>query len=416
MNLDFNPKPSRIMHIDLNSCFASIEQQANPLLRGKPMVVAAYESANGCVLAASKEAKLLGIKTGMRVKDARTLCPSVIIRGSDPDKYRNIHLALRNLFSDYTFDFHPKSIDEFVLNLEGYPCLLGSSMESIALEIKRRIKNEVGDWLTVSIGIAPNRYLAKIASNLKKPDGLSEINKDNFYEIYERLSLTDLTGIKEANARRLNAKGIKTVLDFYNAPVWHLKASFHSIISYYWYMRLHGYEIDDVEFGRRSYGNSYSLPISYSDVADLSPILSKLVEKTCSRLRRANYQAKGVHLAVLYKNGMYWHKGHTLPYCVFDAADVYREAFRLLCKSFRSPVRNIAVSVFNLKKADVLQLSLFEDVVRKKQKTDAQDTILTRWGDYVVGSARMLHAKKLIPDRIAFGGVKELEEFTRDAN
>ena len=115
-NLPFNPKPSTIMHIDLNSCFATIEQQANPLLRNRPIAVAAYITGNGCILAPSIEAKKLGIKVGMRVREAKLLCPSLQILAPDPWKYRNIHTRLRDLISTYTADFTPKSIDEFVLN------------------------------------------------------------------------------------------------------------------------------------------------------------------------------------------------------------------------------------------------------------------------------------------------------------
>src|SRR5687767_12723943 len=110
--LNFNPAPSRRMHIDINSCFATIEQQANPLIRGKPVVVAAYTTPNGFILAASIEAKAMGIKMGMQVKEGKQVCPKLIVLPSDPWKYRNVHLKLRKLISDYTNDFEPKSIDE----------------------------------------------------------------------------------------------------------------------------------------------------------------------------------------------------------------------------------------------------------------------------------------------------------------
>jgi nucleotidyltransferase/DNA polymerase involved in DNA repair len=119
--LPFNSKPSTIMHLDLNSCFATIEQQANPLLRGRPIAVAAYTTQSGCILAPSIEAKKFGVKTGMRVREGKLLCPDLQILGPDPWKYRNIHVQLRDLISRYTANFVPKSIDEFVLNFEGYP-------------------------------------------------------------------------------------------------------------------------------------------------------------------------------------------------------------------------------------------------------------------------------------------------------
>jgi len=176
------------MHIDLNSCFATIEQQANPLLRGKPIAVAAFKSPGGCILAPSIEAKRYGIKTGMRVKEGKMLYQDLIVLEPDPWKYRNVHLSLRKILETYTNDVAPKSIDEFVLNLEGFPAMR-KGLINVGNEIKKRIREEVGDWLKVSIGIAPNRYLAKTAAGLKKPDGLETINFENYAQVYESLEL-----------------------------------------------------------------------------------------------------------------------------------------------------------------------------------------------------------------------------------
>lgn len=400
------------MHIDLNSCFAAIEQQANPLLRGKPVAIAAYTTPNGCILASSIEAKRYGIKTGMRVKDGKILYPNLIVLPPDPWKYRNIHLKLRKLLSGYTDDLNPKSIDEFVLDLK--VVAQSKTMRSMANEIKVRIKKEIGEWLTVSVGIAPNRFLAKLASSLHKPDGLDEINKDNFLKIYSKLKLTDLPYIKLRNAIRLGSVGIQTVCDFYYFPLWKLKAAFCSINAYYWYLRLRGWEIDDVEFGRRSYGNSYALPKPFVSLSELSPILSKLVEKTGFRLRCAGYAARGVHVAVGYRDGTFWHMAKSFSKDLFDSREIFKKAMLVLsiCP-YEKPVRNLAVSVFGLSKKSDFQLELFEDNLKKKSLVDAADKINKRWGDFVITSGRMLYLdESAVPDKIAFGGVKELEEFT----
>jgi DNA polymerase-4 len=410
-SLTFNPKPSTILHLDLNSCFATIEQQANPLLRGKPVAVAAYTTLSGCIIAPSVEAKRLGIKVGMKVKEGKLLFPGLIVLPPDPWKYRNIHLGLRRILSDYTDKFYSKSIDEFVLNLEGYPAYKKGMFET-ASEIKKRIKAEIGEWITVSIGIAPNRFLAKTAAGLHKPDGLDEINKGNFKKIYSTLALTNLCGIKVRNTVRLNTMGIYTVLDFYKAPYWKLKAAFQSVLGYYWYLRLRGWEIDDVVFARRSYGNSFALPKALVGIHELSPILSKLVEKTGARFRRAGYKVQGVHLAIAFRDGGFWHKGVGLSKEVFDSRDVYKTAFRLLSRCpYKKPVRELAVSVFNLKSEDSLQLGLFEDVERKERLVAAVDKVNERWGDFIITPARMMGTKEVVMDRIAFGGIKELEEF-----
>lgn len=403
------------MHIDLNSCFAGIEQQANPHLRGKPVAVAAYTTPSGCIIAPSVEAKRLGIKVGMKVKEGRLLSGDLIVLSPDPWKYRYVHLKLRTLLGNYSSDVVPKSIDEFVVDFSRFPALpYPKDVLNIAVEIKKRIKAEIGDWLTVSIGIAPNRFLAKLASNFHKPDGLDEINGENFLHCFKKLKLTDLPYIKTRNALRLNGVGINSVIDFYSAPLWKLRAAFASINSYYWYLRLRGYEIDDISFSRKSYGNSYALPKPFSEVADLSPIVSKLTEKMGFRLRRAGYMAKGVHLAIGYKNGFFWHKGITFEKELFESGDIYKKILTALYLSpYRFPVRDIAVSVFGLRKIASMQLNIFEDVLKKKRLSDAVDRINERWGNFIIASGRTFRAEKeSVPDRIAFGGVKELEEFT----
>lgn len=408
--LPFNPKPSTVMHIDLNSCFASIEQLADPFLRGKPVAVAAYDSPRGCIIAPSVEAKRLGISVGMQVQQGRQLCRNLIVLQPDPDKYRAVHRSLRKLLSDYTDQLSPKSIDEFVLNLEGFPALK-QGMPHVAREIKTRIKKEVGESLTVSIGIAPNRYLAKVAAGLRKPDGLDVIDAANYRDVYSRLQLMDLPYIKQRNSVRLNTHRIYTVMDFFNADVKTLRSAFQAITGYWWYLRLRGWEIDDVEFGRHSYGNSFALPKPLSTPEELAPILNKLTEKTGQRMRAGGYQCGGVHVSLAYTDGGHWHKGMKIKRAVFDSREIYAAAFRLLCAApYRKPVAILAESVFDLQKAAAQQLGLFEDIEQKQRLTDALDQINSRWGNFVITPARMLGTDSLAPDRISFGGVKELEE------
>jgi len=401
--MDFNNNVGRIMHIDLNSCFATIEQQANPILRGKPIVVAAYDSPGGCILAPSTEAKRFGIKTGMRIKDARLLLPNFKVLEPDPDKYRFIHLKFRKLLKKFTNEVVPKSIDEFVLNFENYELVAGDLL-GVANEIKKRIKTEIGDYLTVSIGIAPNRFLAKTASNLKKPDGLEEINYKNFLEVYSRLSLVDLNGIDVRNKIRINSVGIKDVVDFYKADLARLRAAFKSVNSYYWHLRLRGWEIDDFEPGRKSFGNSYALPYQ----TDLRPILQKLCVKTGERLRAGKYLAHGVHLSLSFKDRSYWHQGKSFKKDIFDSRDIYKEATQILNGVGEiKPVHVLAVSVFNLVKKTSSQLDLFSDVIKMERLVKAADSTNKKWGEFVLSPARMFETK-LVKDRISFGGVREL--------
>jgi DNA polymerase IV len=412
INLPFNPKQPTLMHVDINSCFATIEQQANPKLRGKPVAIAAYSTPNGCILAASVEAKRLGIKTGMCVKEGKFIYRDLIVLEPDPWKYRDVHLKLRKLLRTYTEDLVPKSIDEFVMNLEGYPAFK-MGMRAIGRDIQQKIKTTIGEWIMVSIGVGPNRFLAKTAAGLHKPNGLDEINSSNFLEIYRGLALLDLCGIKQRNSARLGSVGIYSVLDFYDTPIPRLISAFHSIVGYYWYLRLHGWEIDDVGFGRHSYGNSYALPKPFKTLEELSPILYKLVEKTGRRLRNGGYRARGVHVAVSYRDGTYWHHGHVLGKEVFDSRDIYKEAYRILCGSpYKTPVAILAESCFDLVNINTVQTHLFDDVWKKESLVSSLDKITEKWGEFVITPAKMLGTCGYVPDRIAFGGIKELEEFT----
>lgn len=404
------------MHLDLNSCFATIEQQANPKLRGKPIAVAAYATPSGCILAASIEAKRLGIKTGMRVKDGRLICPSLIVKEPDPWKYRNVHLSLKQLILEYTDQVVPKSIDEFFLNLEGCPAY-AKGMLVVGREIKARIKREIGDWLTVSIGIGPNRFLSKTAANLHKPDGLDEINHLNFRPVYQTLELPDLCGIAGKNMARLNSAGIYTVAGMFEAPVWQLKAAFLSILGYYWYLRLRGWEIDDVGFKRGSYGHSFALPKPLVGFAQVAPILTKLTEKMAQRMRRAGYVAQGVHLSIVYRDLSHWHMGKKTHRLLFESRDIYKQIVKLFGQCpYNKPVRELAVSCFNLTLKDSLQLDLFGVIKKQVSLTQALDTVNERWGNFVITPARMLGTGDVVHDRIAFGGIKEIEEFTLNPN
>lgn len=397
--MEFNGIIPTIIHLDINSCFATIEQQANPKLRNTPIAVAAYTTNSGCILAASVDAKKLGIKTGMRVAEAKKIFPRLKVLLPDPPKYRFVHKKIKRILDAYSDNVIPKSIDEFVFHL-GLPH--NTDISQVCLEIKERIKKEVGEYITVSIGISTNRYLAKIASNLKKPDGLSEINKDNYIYIFSKLSLTDLTGIKKGNSNRLNLYGIKTVQQFYNAPVWKLKLAFGGIGGLYWHTRLHGFEVDDFKTTRKTYGNSYAPPPNKAHLK--FEILSKLCQKTGFRLRRAGLISQGVHLSISFRDGSFWHKGVKSKRAIFESGDIYKEALNILseCPNNDLP-RVIAVNVFNLSSDKTLQLDIFSDQVKKTNLTKAMDSINQKWGDFCLHPARMTSDSTIVQDRISFG-------------
>lgn len=400
-SLSFNPAPASVMHIDLNSCFASVEQQANPLLRDKPLAVAAYAKPYGCILAPSIEAKQWGIKVGMTVKQGQELCPWLIVKEADPNKYREVHSRFQALLSDYTSHLISKSIDEFALYVGDYPAFQRGAI-SIAKEIKSRIKDEVGDWLRVSIGISTNQILAKLASGINKPDGLDIIDVNNYQEIFKRVGLRDLCGINYRNEARLNRVGIFTVTDMYNATIQDLKSAFESVLSRYWYTRLRGWEIDDVEFARRSYGQSYVLP-KPMDRETWLPILAKLIEKATRRMRRSGYKSRGIYLYIRYSDHTSWHKSHKFKESLFDPRDIHKLALAVHDQYAPDKMaRMLAVSCIHLTKANH-QPTIFEDFLKKTRLIASLDTLNNKWGEYTITSARLLGSESHVRDAIAFG-------------
>lgn len=428
----FNPSPPEIMFIDLNSCFASIEQQADYLLRGKPVAVGAYTTPSGCILAASYEAKRCGVKTGMRVWEGRKLCPDLIVVPSDPPKYRYINKQLFKLFSEYSPDVFVKSIDEMVLVMSETPALrkylnqtgsVREAMHSLGLEIKKRIVDEVGDSLRVSIGIAPNRYLAKIASGLEKPDGMSVIDIGNYLDQLSRFkTVEELNGIKKGYGNRLRLHGITSALEFYHASIETLKMAFHSVVGYHWWLRLHGWEADDRDVVTRSIGHSYALPRHYSTTdVRLQQILNQLTARMARRMRQSGFQAKGIHLGLViagdsevgpsprHSSGKtfqksYWHKSLYFSQPLFTSSDLHRQAQSLLRQApTNARVRLIDIASRHLVPLRLGQQSLFDDDTQKWALTKAIDEIQSRWGELAIMPGKMLNISDEIVDRIAFG-------------
>lgn len=399
----FNPNISTWMHIDLNSCFATIEQQANPHLRGKPIVVAAYATDYGCILAPSIEAKTYGIKTGMRVKEARKICPLLITLECDPPKYRFVNKQLQKLFSQYSPHVSVRSIDEMLLDFKNLPILQKKSMQDIGQEIKTRIKKEIGDWLTVSIGISTNPYLAKVAAGLHKPDGLDEINKENSKEIFLKMPLVKLPYIKDKNAIRLNRFGIWTAYDFYLASPTTLRYAFHSITGEYWYLRLHGFPVDEIEWTQKTIGHSYHLSKFTNNRKEVEKILCKLVEKMARRIRKHAYTAQGIYVSCLYDDHTYWREGRLFQTEMYTSSDLFKAACTLLNHSPQKKIRVLSVSSYRLAKNIYSQLSLLHDEDKKRKLSQALDTINNHWGEFSIIPATMMNMETTIKDRIAFG-------------
>ena len=247
--LPLNTARAMIMHIDLNSCFATVEQIVNRL------------GGHAAIITASYEAKARGVGTGMRTHEARRLCPGLVVLESDPPKYRYVYHQLMRIMSEYSAHVRMKSIDEGVIDMtEAPPETRARDMLAIGREIKQRLYREVGQAMRCNVGVGPNRFLAKTAASLHKPDGLTLIDHTTLAQQLGQLRLTDLTGIAERTAAKLRAVGITTPTEFLAADEATLRQLvFKSIDGSKWYQRLRGYEVDKHDSPLRTAGRQYVL-------------------------------------------------------------------------------------------------------------------------------------------------------------
>jgi DNA polymerase-4 len=406
-----NKEKAMVMHIDLNSAFATAEQQAHPSLRGKPMGVTNRLSKECCVIAASYEAKALGIKVGMRRSEAVAICPKFILLETDPPKYNDVYQKLIKIMRSYSPKIKMKSIDEGIIDFHGLePVLNGRSLEDIGYEIKQRVKDEIGDWMRINIGIGTNRFLAKQAAGWHKPDGLDTIDHTNLLAYYKQMKLTDLNGIAEKNEARLNSMGITSPLDFINASEMLLKKQvFRSITGTYWYQRLRGYEIDDNETQLGMVGRQWVVKDPSAKNSYLLPCLSFLCETTGMKLRYREVEARGICVWVSYQNGEFWQGKKMYKSTYYTNQEIYRRALEQFNRRPEGIVRTMGIYCYMLTPSQRSQLSMFDDIAKKDWLTKAVDEINDFYGTFTVYAGTSLEGKKIIKQKIPFGGTEYFE-------
>lgn len=425
MNSGLSPARPLVMHIDLNSCFATVEQQARPLLRGKPVAIVNRRTEHTAIVTASYEAKAMGVKVGMKLRDAQKLCPGIIGVESDPAKYRYVYHKLMSIMSDYSPSFTMKSIDEGVIDFNDSPVAVRErDMEEIGREIKQRLKDEVGCAMRCNVGISTNRFLAKTAAGLHKPDGMDVLTSHNIRDVFSTLELTDLTGIAARNEHRLNMVGIYTPLQFLGAdPELLAKVVFKSVCGYQWHQRLRGWEVDDVQYDLKTAGRQYVLEQRNLPRGEVLKHLHTLAEATGAKLRGQGKSARGVGVyARLYgaeglgesngrwgRKGNYWHQKYLAPLPFFSNRAIWAIASRLFSNVPAGDVREIGMHVYHLEDGLGDQLTLFGDeLAREQQVTWAIDEINARYGEHMIHTADTLHSSDIVKTKIPFGSTRYL--------
>jgi len=373
-----------IMHIDMNAFFASVEQQSNPALRGKPVAVSGSESRT-VILTASYEARAYGVKTGMTLWEARQKCPELILVPTNNRLYTWVSSRIIDILRDYTPLVEVFSIDEAFLDITGSTGLFGS-VERICSLIKSRIREDHG--ITCSIGIAPNKLLAKLASDMQKPDGLTVIEPGDVDRILESLPVKELCGIGRKTEQQLLMLGIRTCGELGRFDVRLLEKKFGVTGLKLHYM---GRGIDDSPVVAeeeaeevKSVGHSTTLKKDLTARDDILKVLLQLAEMVGRRARRYGVAGKTVHLTIRYTDFTTFEKQEIQPAPLSGSMEIYRAAAQILDSTPLShPVRLLGVRISGLRPAGE-QLPLFPEERTGLRLTEAMDKVNNRHGDFTV--------------------------------
>jgi DNA polymerase-4 len=380
-----------IMHCDMNAFFASVEQQSNPELRGKPVGIIGA-SHRTIITTASYEARAYGVRTGMAKWEALQCCPDLILVVGNNRKYTHTSTRIFEMMQDYTPLVEVFSIDEAFLDLAGSLALFGSA-ENIAYRLKARIRHRFG--LTCSIGIAPNKLLAKLASEMKKPDGLTIIRPDEVVETMERTPIEDLCGIGRRMNRQLRQLGIETCGQLERYPLDILRRKF-GIIGDKLHRMGQGIDESPVIPDERSepvktVGHSMTLSHDINRRDEINRYLLQLSEMVGRRARRYGVSGKTVHLTIRYADfDTNIGKQSTLLSHIDRSDEIYQAVQRILNSiNLEQPIRLLGVRLSNLRHRDS-QLPLFQEERRKDLATHAMDEVNNQYGDFKVTFGSLL--------------------------
>ncbi len=415
--------PYKWLFLDLNSYFASVEQQENPHLRGRPIAVVPLNSDSTCAIAASYEAKKYGIKTGTKIYEAKQFCPGLICVLAHHDKYVAYHHKILAEIIKHTPINKICSIDELSSRL---PPNKQSKEAATALahRIKAGIRENVGQSITCSIGVAPNAFLAKIATDMQKPDGLVILDHTNLPDRLFELRLTDLPGINVRMESRLNKAGIRTVEQFYNIPPKHARAVWGSVEGERFWYKLHGHNLPDQETHKSVIGHSRVLDPELRAPAMAKLVARRLTIKAASRLRRADLYATHFDLGIRNQDNEKFGASYTIQaaqdnFAFLEALEILWNAMMIQVKPRH--LKKISVAIHGLCERTDITPDLFDYATpqqSKDQRSRAQnlshviDKINQKFGAESVhlGPSPKTSAG-YVGTKIAFNRIPDIEEF-----
>ena len=389
----------RIIHIDLDAFFVSVEQRDNPELKGKPVVVGGRPQGRGVVASASYEARAFGLHAGMPLSTASRLCPQAIfIQGSFP-KYREASQRFMTILADFSPFVEPLGLDEAYLDATGFESIHGS-IHQMVVKLKQRIKDELG--LCASVGIASGKVVAKVASELSKPDGLLEVAAGQERSFLAPLPIAKLPGIGKKMERKLNALGISIIDELSLMPLSDLKSHFGAFGEV-----LHRFAsgIDDREVEPPTPAKQISRETTFGkdtrDRSFLKATLRYLGERVGAELRQQDKQARCITLKLRYADFITITRRQTLSQAFDSDQTIFDTGLELLEKALsqeKRPIRLIGIGVSNLaesgKQLDMLDFS----ARRQEQLNRAIDRIRNKYGFTAIQTGRTLKLKDIFPE------------------
>lgn len=407
--------PLRSLFVDMNSFFAGVEQQLRPELRRRPVaVVPMLDVDTTAVLAASYEAKRFGVKTGTKVGDAKRMCPGLVCVKSGHTVYVEFHHKVLTAAETVLPIAGVHSIDEFSCKLMGTEREPERAAE-LARAMKRAIATRVGECLTCSVGIAPNRLLAKMATDMQKPDGLVILEDAGLRERLEGLVPRDVPGIGPKMEERLKRAGVVTMRDLLECDEKRMRELWGGVVGVYYFHALRGVETHEKATVRRSIGHQHVLGPAKRNDEDARAVCVRLLDKAAARARDLGYWARRLTVHVKFVRpveGLRGGRDFIASEAFNDAHDILTllDVFaRLWEKKPKGVPLRVGVTLDELRAAGGAMSSLFGEERKKERVSDAIDAINQKLGRAAVYPASMQRAKKSAPARIAFRSIPDLE-------
>lgn len=400
-----------VLFVDMDAYFASVEQMDDPSLRGKPIAVTPVMAASGCCIASSYEARRHGVKTGCRVSDARKLCPEIRVVPARPDRYIAVHHDILAAIDTVLPVSEVESVDECwgrLLRNERSP----DTAEAIGMGIKAAIAEGVGP-ITCSIGVAPNRLLAKVTAGMRKPNGLTILARSELPGPLLDLDLTDFPGIHTGINRRLRAAGITSVAELMQRTAPQLRDAWGSVLGVYWWHWMRGDHLPGPKGHRRTVGHQHVLGPEYRSPERARGVALRLLAKAAQRMRALRYVATRISLSVGLEGGGGYSDWSPLV-ATNDTielneklGELWNDALRRGMIPENARVLQVGVRLEGLE-PESAQLPLFACDQKRRSLMEAIDAINRRQGGDTVYLGAMHGERKTAPRRIPFGKPPDL--------